>query len=351
MNSQTACMTLDATLNPRTGSKARVAIVAPQTVASFIQQDAILLSRDFDTVIVPVRRVFSLRCLYTEVRRANAIVIWFLGRHAIPATIIAKLFRKPLVSVIGGFEVAWEEDIGYGIKPNSLRESVLKILLRNSSVIVVVSDFSRRLTIQRFPELADRIELIHNAVDTQLFDFVPGRSRSGVLCVATLTATSIKVKNLDLLARTAAAMPDVQFTLVGPALDKAGARFASALPSNMKWVDQLLGDQLVDVYREASVYAQLSRHESFSLALAEAMACGCIPVITNGGALPEVGGEVARVIPDMNPDSVARVIRDCLQANVTDRMRARERIVTNFGIEKRRAKLASLLQNLHTPRT
>ena len=34
--------------------------------------------------------------------------MWFVGRHSIPAIVFARALGVPLITVIGGFEVAWE---------------------------------------------------------------------------------------------------------------------------------------------------------------------------------------------------------------------------------------------------
>lgn len=41
-------------------------------------------------------------------------------------------------------------------------------------------------------------------------------------------------------------------------------------------------DELVGLYQKANIYCPHSYRESFGLSLAEAMACGCVPVVTEG---------------------------------------------------------------------
>lgn len=327
-------------------SKPRILVVSPRLVASFVKQDCALLSGSFETHLLPIRSVTSLFRLYSELKRADAVLVWFLGRHAIPTIVLARVLNVPVVSVIGGFEVAWEADISYGVRPGSVQDSVLRWMLRKSDSIITVSEFSRELARSRVPELASRMELIHNAVDTSRFDFAPNIERSGILCVATLSAHSIRVKNLERFRMIAEAMPDTHFTLVGPLLDSESDSYRQRLPENVKWTGQLLGDDLVRAYQSSSVYLLISRHESFSVALAEAMACGCVPVVSAHGALPEVGGSAARVLPDLDIDTCVRVLRSALNAPDSDRGRARELVVQRFSAEIRRIKLEKLLAGI-----
>lgn len=324
-------------------------IVSPRILPTFVQQDGRLLSSEYDVELIAMSGLASIGRLKSAVRNAGALFLWFLGRHAIPAILFAHLRRIPVVAVIGGFEVAWEEDIQYGIQPGSARDRLLGWMLRQMRAIVTVSRFSHNLAVGRFPTLSDRMILIHNAVDESVFSPSPTASRSGVLCVATLSADSIKVKNLGLYRQLAIATPGTSFTLVGPAIDSEAKRYVSSLPKNVQWMGQLSDDSLVDAYRKASVYFLASHHESFSLALAEAMSCGCIPVISPNGALPEVGGADARIVQNLSIESCQEAIADGLTATEVERIRVREHIAKNFGTKLRRAGLSRLFAKILHP--
>jgi glycosyltransferase involved in cell wall biosynthesis len=53
--------------------------------------------------------------------------------------------------------------------------------------------------------------------------------------------------------------------------------------------------QLAGLFRRSVAYCQLSIDESFGLAVVEAMASGCVPIVTNAGALPEITGSMGVV--------------------------------------------------------
>ncbi len=327
-------------------ARPNIVIVSPRNVATFVRQDVRLLDSKCNVSLVPIAGPASLLSLNAATRKAHAVILWFLGRHALPAIALASARSVPIITIIGGFEVAWESDIGYGVRPRSPRDSVLRWMLRRSQAIVTVSQFSHDLAASRFPILAGRMVLIHNAVDTASFTYLPGIPRSGVLCVAGLSANSIKVKNLELFRQVATAMPEQAFTLVGPALDATAKQFVRTLPENLLWLGHLSSEALVSIYRKSSLYLQISRHESFSLALAEAMASGCIPVISGNGALPEVGGSVARVVTDLSVEGCRHAIEEGLRAADADRLSAREHIVARFGTERRREQLLQLIDRI-----
>lgn len=331
-----------------TSDRPQIVVVAPRVVGTFIRQDADLLAEIGDTTVISVRGLSDLGRLCKSIRRADVVILWFLGRHAVPAVALARARQVPVIAIIGGFEVAWDAATRYGIKPNSLRESVLRWLLQRAVAIVTVSQFSDRMAKRRLPALAHRMITIHNAVDTSRFMYRPGEARRGALCVASLTRSSIKIKNLELYRDVAAAMPDTPFALVGPAIDDDARRFVTTLPTNLTWTGALDGEALVNIYCRSSVYAQLSRHESFSLALAEAMACGCVPVVSDCGALPEVGGTAAHMVSDLSVDSVKQAIGKALLAGESERNVARKHVVAAFGIDTRKRKLSELIQRVLT---
>ena len=87
----------------------------------------------------------------------------------------------------------------------------------------------------------------------------------------------------------------------------------------------------------AAVYVQASRHEGFGLAVAEAMLAGCVPVVMNVTAMPEVVGDAGVLIDSQEPEEVAdgRAARRSSSARTRARG-ARERILTAFPMERRR---------------
>jgi glycosyltransferase involved in cell wall biosynthesis len=104
------------------------------------------------------------------------------------------------------------------------------------------------------------------------------------------------------------------------------------------------GPQLVDAMASARVYTQLSAYESFGMAVAEAMLCGCAPVVSDRGALPEVVGDCGFIVPYGDVAATVQAIRAALEVGEEERKRYRQRIVENFSLESRRAQLLAALE-------
>jgi glycosyltransferase involved in cell wall biosynthesis len=84
------------------------------------------------------------------------------------------------------------------------------------------------------------------------------------------------------------------------------------------------------------------------MAVAEAMLCGCVPVVSARGALPEVVGTAGMVVPYGDAAAAADAIRGVLDAGEEQRAAARRRIVDNFSLAQRRAALLCALEEVQT---
>ncbi|GAB4320209.1 MAG: hypothetical protein Kow0074_10330 [Candidatus Zixiibacteriota bacterium] len=326
-----------------TDTKARILIVSPRIAGTFIRQDARLLQSEFDVTLLPFLGMRSFRDLSGHIANTDVVMIWFAGRHSVPAVWLAQRHRKPVVTIVGGYEAAWIPSIGYGVRPGSLRHRALRWVLRQSRRIVAVSTVTRDGVLNVLPDVVEKLKLIYNAVDTDRFAPRESTARDGVLCVGAIKESTIEVKGWRAFCHIATAMPDVRFTAIGPTDDFARRELISNAPENITWKGPLYDQHLIDSYQQASVYLQASVHESFSVALAEAMACGCIPVTTRGGALPEVAGPAGYLIDPADLQATVGVVREALAGDQQRRARARAQILENFALERRRQGLTSLL--------
>ncbi len=113
------------------------------------------------------------------------------------------------------------------------------------------------------------------------------------------------------------------------------SRAARARPAERR-ADRLASDEeLLAAYRRAAVYVQASRHEGFGLAVAEAMLAGCVPVVMDVTAMPEVVGDAGVLIASQDPAGGGRRGPAGARARARGGRRARERILTAFPLHRR----------------
>jgi glycosyltransferase involved in cell wall biosynthesis len=116
------------------------------------------------------------------------------------------------------------------------------------------------------------------------------------------------------LAEVKRTVPELRFVKVGAsqtvngrteflsALDRAGMRGQATL------IEEVSDQELLMLYRGATVTALMSLAEGFGYPPLEAMACGCPTIVSNEGALAEVTGGAALVADPRDTRSIARTI-------------------------------------------
>jgi len=69
------------------------------------------------------------------------------------------------------------------------------------------------------------------------------------------------------------------------------------------WVDQ---SDLPAIYNQAWCMLFPSVYEEFGIPTCEAMACGCPPIVSKTGALPEIAGDAGILVDPFDPEDIAR---------------------------------------------
>ncbi len=145
--------------------------------------------------------------------------------------------------------------------------------------------------------------------------------------------------------RAARLTPQTQFYLIGKPLDDSIVDLQREGGSNLTFTGWLDRPDLIRKLQRAAVYVQASTHEGFGSALAQAMLCECVPVVTSRGAIPEVVGDTGVYVEPGDPQSIAAGIRKAVENPILGK-RARERIVNHFNLESRRRALLETVGGL-----
>lgn len=280
-----------------------------QMMSPFISQDADLLKSKYDVDIVNIDMIFSVRwgfmryILYFftstifKIYNTDIVYIWFVDYHTIPLVIAAKLFGKRSVVTVGGWEVSKCEEIGYGNQLNFIRGMVTRWCLRNATYVSVPSEAYRKIT--QIVEPLSNIYVVPNAIDIKLCSQKSNGIRSGAITAGYTLKTNELLKGI--------------YTFREAALK---------LPYNCEVIERMPHEELMELLRKTKVYCQLSYTESFGMTILESMACGCVPVVTDRDAPPEVIGDTGVVVPYGDVESTVKGINKAMQMNGN---KARER--------------------------
>ena len=197
--------------------------------------------------------------------------------------------------------------------------------VRRGAWIHAVSRFVAEEVQQAFGVEDERVVVIPNGFgpppsDRQGFDAAAGRHLAGADRYVLSLGTVEPRKDLPTLVAAfdavAATDPDLHLVIAGPdgwgveALTAArGQAIHRRRIHRIGWVTD---PQRVALLRGAAVFAYPSLYEGFGLPPLEAMAVGTPVVTSAAGALPEVLGDAARLVPPHDAEALAGALSDVL---------------------------------------
>jgi glycosyltransferase involved in cell wall biosynthesis len=313
-------------------------------MADFVATDVELLSRNFDVRTVfyrgTLRGIPDAFRILVAVASTSASVSWFGYTQAYFAVTFSRILGKPSVVILGGFDVSSEEwpDGKIPDKQKGRLESILK----NGTVLLPISKRIASLA-QRFTSRTD-LKVIPLGFNPD--EFAPsGTKDRSVVTTAYIRRDYLDRKGLRDFVLAARRLESTQFYIVGKALDESVSELRRTAGPNTILTGWLAREDLIDKLRRASVYVQASLHEGFGSALAQAMLCECVPVVTDRGAIPEVVGEAGIYVEAGNPQSLAEGIMQALEKPELGKL-ARTRIIQNFNLNRRRADLLATIESV-----
>jgi glycosyltransferase involved in cell wall biosynthesis len=136
-------------------------------------------------------------------------------------------------------------------------------------------------------------------------------------------------------------MPNLRLVIAGPDFgceqEVRDQVCSLGIEQEVIFVGPIYGNKKFAALIDADVYGLTSRHEGFSVALLEALACGCPVVITPECRFPEVATSGAGKIVLPRADQIAEAILDILKSNDAQRaasIAARNLVLDNYSWEK-----------------
>lgn len=260
---------------------------------SFVKNDKRILSKHYKVTTETSRK---------SIKNADIVYCWFASTHSIKPMIYALWYGKPFIVVTGGYDVAYlPGEHSYGLATSPILKHIPKYILKHSKLILTVSDFNTR-EVERLTKNPSIVCIPNSIAVSTKKEY---KKEKKVITVGYIDDVSYHRKGIDRFIKTAELMPDVDFYIVGKVVTRY---MPKKLPSNL----QLTGyvGNLQEWYKKSWVYCQLSRYESFGLSVIESMNYGCIPVVFNAGALPEIVGKYG--IISNSEDTLVKDINNAL---------------------------------------
>ena len=186
---------------------------------------------------------------------------------------------------------------------------------RQLDPLIVVSDSTKRDVEKDFGIPAARMTRIHHGIDHELFTPQPHITRKTNRLMVTASA-DVPLKGLIYLIRAyhslLVAHPDLELLVVGrlregqtmEELNRLGIR------DRVKFVSGLSGEDIRDLYAEATIAVSPSVYEGFGFPAGEALSCG-VPLVATDGLFAGSCRRCRHCCTAFHPPALAEAIDAC----------------------------------------
>lgn len=278
----------------------------------------------------------------------DVILSWFGKLHAFFAVLFSRLLGKPAIVVAGGEDVTRCYATGgpYGLYTHPLKKWFAHFAFRYADFVITVSQKVYDEAISNAKLSPSKTRLIYHGFDSETFKKRPHVSKERIVAtIGNINRENWRLKGWDLFMGAARLLPEMRFYLIGPAWEESLEFWRKKVPENVALTGGLYGDDLIKLLSRVSVYVQASLYESFCCALADAMLCECVPVVSKRSALPEVVGDCGVYLDQLTSTELAEGIQKALCRPNMGQF-ARKRIIENFSLEQRRDKLLQIIESV-----
>ena len=246
---------------------------------------------------------------------------------------------------------------------------------KHSDVVIVISEFTRRLLQERFGVPPERIRLVRPGVDTNWF--VPTESKepiraelglpreAAVLLTAGRLSSDSRYKGFDRILRMTHSLitdlPDLTVCIVGDGNDRPyleDLARSTGIEKNVRFCGRVSDAQFLKLYQAADLFVLPSGSadpqsvgvEGYGIVFAEAASCGLPTVAYGVGGVTDVvvDGETGRLVP---PDEIA--LRDEVlhllmnpMARSAMAVAAREHALLHLGWQQSAREFSAILNEL-----
>jgi glycosyltransferase involved in cell wall biosynthesis len=311
------------------------------TLASWVKKDLDDLKQKYDVKLLYHKSfIGNLFLTIKYIWKVDLIFSWFAGRHLFIPLIFARILNKPVVCVVGGYDTASLPEIQYGNLRPGIKRMITLWLLKNITYILPVSKYAKDEVLKNTSLKLKNIHVVTHGFDDVTLQSL--KKEKIILTVGKIDKGNFVRKGINKFVELSKNLPDFEFYAVGELVENELKNVLKNKPSNLHFTGRLSDEELNKMFSRATVYVQLSAHEAFGSAVAEAMLYKCIPVVSDRGALPEVVGDSGFVVPYDNFDAAKDSIKKAFE-NLHLGSLSRERIITQFPREKRKKLLYEII--------
>lgn len=279
-----------------------------------------LAALGYDIIVVAPRNILLGHPLNCKIRKWGCLRGHFWEQ--IGLFVYLKLHRNPLLINFSGLgpvfyknQVCTIHDLSFMVHPEWFSKMYYHfyrlcapVLSKNSKKIITVSDFSKNEIVRLLNINPGKIIIINNAVDfSDLWPSRPEKLPEGkfILTVGSVDPRKNQVKMAEAFSLSSAGK-FYNLVLAG----KSGQLFASVELSKSSFVSlgYVADEELIYLYKNASLFVYLSLYEGFGIPPLEAMSFGCPVVLSDIPAFREIFGNAAYYVDPYDISTIAEGI-------------------------------------------
>jgi glycosyltransferase involved in cell wall biosynthesis len=265
--------------------------------------------------------------------RFDLIDAHYFYPDGVAAIILGRYFRKPVVITARGTDVNL-------IPRYRLPRAMIRWAARHAAGIIAVAR-ALKDDLVRVGIPAERIEVLRNGVDLQLFRPIEREAARRKLDLYRTTLLSvghlIPRKAHDLVIQALRWLPEMDLIVIGDGPGRANLDALArkcGVGDRVRFVAALAQEDLRNYYGAADALILASSREGWANVLLESMACGTPVVASKAGGTPEVvsAPEAGALMAERTPEAIADAVQR-LFARYPDRGATR-RYAERFGWEE-----------------
>lgn len=267
----------------------------------------------------PAKRLFDEQFLLPfEYRKADVI-------HYIDYGSAFANLKKPFICTIHDLSF-YEHPETYSLPRRMIRALLLPYSLKNAQKIVAVSNHTKNDLIRHFPNIEDKIVIIHSGI-TPIETTADGKKIAAVkrkfriqgkyiLAVGTLEPRKNIVRTIEAFGILTRKIENLSLVLVG----NPGGAYKNVQSAMTQYADKgtiiITGyvnqTDLAHLYRGAKAFVYPSLYEGFGFPPLEAMSCGVPVVVSRSASLPEIVGNAGFYVDPYDVGNIAEGIYQVL---------------------------------------
>lgn len=308
---------------------------------TFIKRDIIFLSKHFELNIINAKGLQFYKLLFKNIFKSNISFSWFLSTYSATVILLMSMLKRKTIVVIGGIDVAKNKLLSYGIWNNPLKSAYLKFAVKKATHILAVDQSLKEELIDRAKYNGNNISVVPTTVDYNFWS-AKGKKSKLILMVANVPdKTRIKIKGVDFFYEIAKSLPQYNFALIGV---KGELQYYFPKLDNLIISDFVEHFELLEWYRAAKIYCQLSIREGLPNSMLEAMSCGCIPIGTKVGGIKTLVNENGYFIQKDNFNEIKNIFSKAMHLPISKSHKVRNFIINKFNPYKREEAILKLLE-------